>query len=685
MLANHGSRINARLMLLLSTEGALLASSEQQITAADVSPLFRQTSQNIGSTVTSVLQLADQPYQLVLAPVKAPNLIAWVGMGFPLDTPLAEQIKRITGLDISFVSPQAAEFQLYVSTMDYEHTKQLPSLLTNLIDQPGQPIISPEQDYISLAMALDQDRQLWAVQHLSNARWLNNYLAFRQQLLIIFGAALSLTVVVGIFFARSITEPIKKLSYFAMRIGQGFDENIPLQGKDEVGVLSQTLSSMQQDIRLRQQQLLFNAEHDSLTGLFNRTAVERMLPELLQQQGTLILVNIERFKHINEVLGFSYGDVLLQQLAQRLGQCEPAPAIMARLGADEYLLVYDRVISEAEASTMLLPANSVYLVDNSKINLKLCIGIYHFSSKQCTVNDALRRVDIALENARKTAERIAEYLTGQDESHQRELTLIRDIPAALEQHQFFAVYQPKVNIANRTCHHAEALIRWQHPTLGFIPPDEFIRLAEHSGNISPITNWMLEHVIAQLAQWRLQGLTISVAVNLSVHDLLNPALADTIETYLRQYQLPHAALSLEVTESAVMQDTTFIIAQLQRLRSLGIHLAIDDFGTGQSSLAYLKQLPVHEVKIDRAFVKDIEHNANDALIVKATTQLAHSLGLIVTAEGLENPAGLAQLLLCQCDKVQGYYFSRPLDAQRFASWIQQFSQQTAQWFNTETL
>lgn len=674
VLANHGSRINASLTLLLSPDGALLASSDTAIKASDIAPLFQQTQGNNIAPVNDILHLAGQPYQLVLAPVRAPALIAWVGMGFPLDSTLAKQIRGITDLDISFIAEQAQGYQLYTSTLDAAYQQQLPALLDTLINDAGVPHSNPQQDYISLALPLDQQQQLWAVQHLSNQRWLSSYQQFRQQLLLIFGAALSLTLLAGIIFARSITQPLKALSYYARRIGQGFDEAIPVQGKDEVALLSRTLSAMQHDIRQREQQLQFNAEHDSLTGLYNRTAVERLLPGLLaSSDGSLLQINIEQFKHINDVLGFSNGDILLQQLARRLQLGPDTPVILARLGGDEFLLVYNTLLTEGQVRANLAALGEGYQLANSQINLKICIGIYHFSRQQSSVNDALRRVDIALDNARLTPQRTAIYLQGQDESHQRELMLIHDLPEALHNGQFYAVYQPKIDLASQQCHSAEALIRWQHPKLGPIAPDEFIRLAEHSGNISLISDWMLQQVIAQTAKWWQQGLRLQIAVNLSVHDLLNPALADDINAQLQQYKLSAAALALEVTESAIMQDAATVIAQLQRIRSLGITLAIDDFGTGHSSLAYLKQLPVHEIKIDRAFVKDIEHNSNDTLIVAATTQLAHSFGLVVTAEGLENRAGLAKLQQCGCDKVQGYYFSRPLHADAFAAWLQHYS------------
>ncbi|HEY9042272.1 MAG TPA: EAL domain-containing protein [Rheinheimera sp.] len=676
VLANHGSRINASLMLLLGTDGSLLASSEAAITAQDIAPLFNQVHYNDAAPVSDIQQLAGRPYQLVLAPVKAPQLIAWVGMGFPLDTPLARQIEAVTGLDISFVGQKSDNYPVFTSTLDTPQQQLLGTLLPQLMLQPGTALNDRNQDYISLALPLDQQQQLWAVQHLPNQRWRSSYQEFRQQLLLIFGAALSLTLLVAFVFARSITQPLNRLSQFAQSIGQGAVAAPPPGGTGEVGVLSRALVTMQQHISQREQQLRFNAEHDSLTGCYNRFAAERLLqPWLDSVDGSLLQINIQQFKSINDVLGFSNGDLLLRQLAQRLSQLVPEPQLLARLGGDEFLLLYDRCLLSAEVQQLLHPLLSSYTLQQSGINLKLTTGIYNFTAGQLSANDALRRVDIALDNARRTAQGIAFYQQGQDESHQRELTLIRDLPEALNSGQFFAVYQPKVDIQRQSCNAAEALIRWQHPELGFIPPDQFIRLAEHSGNIGLISCWMLQQVIKQAAHWWQQGIAMQLAVNLSVYDLLNPELADNISSLLQQYQLPSAALALEVTESAVMEDAETVIAQLHRLRKLGISLSIDDFGTGQSSLAYLKQLPVDEVKIDRAFVKDIEHNSNDALIVSATVQLAHSLGFSVTAEGLENKAGLAYLKQCGCDKVQGYYFSRPLTPQQLELWLQQLPQQ----------
>lgn len=683
VLQNHGSRIDARLMLLLSPQGTLLASSDIAVNIDDIAPLFTRSGN--AETVADIITLNGQPYQLVLAPVKAPAVIAWVGMGFALDTPLAQKIKNITGLDISFITRHNNISKIESSTLELSQQQQLPDLLVRLLSDNDTQQNSMEQDYISVALPLDEMQHLWAIQHLPNQRWLSSYQQFRRQLLLIFSAALSLSLLVAFIFARSITRPLQALTQFARRIGQGFDDTPPGGGGDEVGLLSSTLSTMQQNIREREQQLVFNAEHDQLTGLYNRTAVERLLQNLLDSaDGSLLQINIRQFKHINDVLGFDNGDQLLLQLARRLPLAEPRPLLSARLGGDEFLMVFDALLTPEQVQARLQLLKENYQLGNSIINLKFCAGVYHFFRNKVSSNDALRRTDIALDHARNTASGVAVYLQGQDESHRRELALIRDLPDALQNGQFYVVYQPKVDILQRRCASAEALIRWRHPALGLIPPDQFIDLAEHSGNISLITDWMLRHVIAQTAAWRQQGVELQIAVNLSVSDLLDPGLTKRIDNLLLQYQLPAAALALEVTESAVMHDANTVTHQLTALRKLGINLAIDDFGTGQSSLAYLKQLPVHEVKIDRAFIKDIERNANDALIVAATTQLAHSLGFSVTAEGLENYAGLAKLQQCGCDKIQGYYFSKPLEAPAFSQWLTQFSDTAERWFQMET-
>lgn len=675
VLENHGSRIDAALTVLLSPQGELIASSGQNISPAQISQLFKDMRLSGQDSVSDIVHIGNNAYQMVMVPVKAPQLIAWVAMGFALDASLAAQIKALTDLDISFVFSQAGTpAELLASTLPAGQQLDLQAL------SAPTSLQVLEQSMLTSQRELDGAGTISALLHLSTAPWQENYQQARNQLLAIFGLGLTLAVLFAVALARSITEPLQLLTQFARAIGLGQPLQAPQIHRGEVGLLSETLQKMQQDIRQREQQILFQAQHDTLTGLANRALVELRLPALLHEQAlSLLLINIKDFKHVNDAFGYKNGDSLLIQLSRRLLHARPA-AMIARIGGDEFLLVCTSPVLQTDLPALQQQLSVDFTLEQSRLNLKLALALYQVSAHTESANDALRRAEIAMVHAKASHQLFAEYQPGQDESHQRELTLLHDLPLSLQSGQMFVVYQPKVSLQQRSAYSAEALIRWQHPQLGFVPPDEFIRLAEHSGLISRVTDWMIAQVVAQLADWHQAGLELTVAVNLSAYDLLSNELPAQIAALLQQYQLPASALALEVTEGAVMQDPQQVIHNLQTLRTMGIELAIDDFGTGQSSLAYLKRLPVHEVKIDRAFVKDIEHNHNDALIVNTTTELAHGLGLLVTAEGLENLAGLAKLQAAGIDKVQGYYFSKPLRAADFSNWLIEFQQHNQKWF-----
>ncbi len=677
VLDNYGTRIDADISILLSPNGELLASTAQQLDTSQIAELNRDMKKAANEGFTDIVHLGNQAYQLVMVPVKAPQLIAWVGMGFALDQKLALGIKGITELDISFVfQTENAGITLLNSTLNTEDFAELA-----VSAQDPWLFTSGQGEMLSTSRVLDHSGKILAWLHLPTSRWQQSYSEARSQLIVIFGAGLTLALLLALILARNISRPLQRLSQFARDIGRGLQVAAPAVGRGEFGLLSQTLQKMQQDISAREQDIVYQSQHDSLTGLANRTLVEAQLPAFLQAQDLqLLLVNIKDFKHVNDAFGYSNGDLLLQQLGTRLTELPLPLAMVARLGGDEFLLAINEMLDERQVLQLQQQLSSEFQLGESRLNLKVALATVFCPKQSISSDDALRRVDIAMVHAKTSNQLWASYQQGQDESHQRELMLLHDLPYSLQSGQMFVVYQPKVAIQQPRARSAEALIRWQHPSLGFIPPDEFIRLADHSGLISQVTDWMIEQVISQLANWSAAGFDFNVAVNLSAYDLLNPDLPQQLSQLLTKYQVAGSALALEVTEGAVMQDPQQVIRNLQQLRSMGIELAIDDFGTGQSSLAYLKQLPVHEVKIDRAFVKDIEHNQNDELIVLATTQLAHGLGLRVTAEGLENEAGLAKLLVAGVDKVQGYYFARPLKADLFLAWMQAFPTEKTTWF-----
>lgn len=679
VLENHGARVNANLALLFSPDGRMLASTLPVADSDTLQQSFRQARAQQGA-FADIVSIEKFAYQIVLVPVRAPQIVAWVGMGFKVDELLAEQIQTITGLEVSFSQLTVSQRRILSSTLSIERQNAFMQLLTNLTLSEEQIQIDLPVNYISQAFSLDQQQQLWAFLHLPSERWLANYQQLRSQLLQIFGLGLALALVTAFIYTRGVTRPLDKLVEYAAAIGKGADLAAPAVKLAEIALLANTLTQMRTAIFLRENQLKEQAERDALTGLGNRLAVEKHLPTIFAAgSGQLLQLNIAKFKHVNDSFGFSNGDLLLQQLAARL-VLNSTIILSARLGADEFLLVLPGTVTEQERSLLLQQFSQPFDLAGSVISLPLVCGCYYYQQGEDDVNKVLRRLDIALNTAKQQSLPLAVYKTGQDESHQRELTIIRDLPAALSSGQMFIAYQPKVDILAQRCVSAEALIRWQHPQLGFISPVEFILLAERSGNISLISDWMLQKVISQLAEWLPLHPELCIAVNLSADDLLDEQLPVRIQTWLEQQQVPVSALSLEVTESAVMQDTAKVICNLQQLKDTGIKLAIDDFGTGQSSLAYLKSLPVHEVKIDRAFIKDIEHNQQDELIVHAIAQLAAGLGLQVTAEGLENQAGLSRVLAAGCQQVQGYYFSKPLAADVFSDWLSSFSERKARFF-----
>ncbi|MDP4945057.1 MAG: EAL domain-containing protein [Alishewanella sp.] len=680
VLENHGGRVYANLAVLFALDGRMLAST---LPITNLDPLQKsfQAARSQQGAFADIISLDNEAYQIVLVPVRAPQVVAWVGMGFTVDEQLALQIQNITGLDVSFSQLSGANRNMLTTTLVPGAQQQFSAMLQNVLLGESQVLMDESENYISQAFALDQDNQLWAWLHLPNERWLSNYQQLRSQLVQIFSLGLALALVVAFFYTRSVTRPLEQLVQFATAIGKGSTVAAPEVKLAEIGMLANTLTSMRTGIYQRETQLKEQAERDSLTGLGNRLAVEKHLPRLFAMgDGQLLQINIAKFKHVNDSFGFSNGDVLLQQLASRLVLNNDI-TFSARLGADEFLIVLPESISDIARNVLLKQLSQPFDIAGSAISLQLIAGSYLYRQGENDVNKVLRRLDIALNSAKNKGLALALYQSGQDESHQRELTIIRDLPIALSSGQMYIVYQPKVDILAKYCNSAEALIRWQHPQLGFISPVEFILLAERSGNINLISNWMLQSVIKQLAAWQEDHPDLTVSVNLSAHDLLDEHLPQTIVEWLEEWQVPVSALSLEMTESAVMQDTVKVINNLHQLKTSGIRLAIDDFGTGQSSLAYLKSLPVHELKIDRAFIKDIENNFQDALIVKAATQLAMGLGLKVTAEGLENRSGLASVLQAGCQNVQGYYFSKPLSAEDFSLWLTSFSSQGGTFFN----
>jgi diguanylate cyclase (GGDEF)-like protein len=386
----------------------------------------------------------------------------------------------------------------------------------------------------------------------------------------------------------------------------------------------------------------------------------------------LLYLGIDNFRAIRDGIGAEGIDLLLQEVGQRLQDTVRSGDTVARLNADEFLLLLDQTGSEGAvgvADQLQRMLSDIQRVESHDISLDTCIGIVSYPDNGDAPQELLQRAAIARQDASNLPGRLQIYEDGRDLEHQRQITLIRDLRKAARNGELHLHYQPKLDIRQGQVRQAEALLRWNHPQFGNVSPAEFITLAERTGSIQILTNWVIEEAMRQLAEWSRRGLQIQVSVNISADDLLTGDLSDRVNGLLKMYRVPAEQLVFEITESAVMREPEQALKVLNRLRECGISLSVDDFGTGYSSLAHLKRLPVQELKIDQSFVRNLDETSEDAVIVRSTIEMSHNLGLKVVAEGVEYEHSLRLLERWHCDTAQGYLISRPLSAAAFEAWM----------------
>ena len=384
-------------------------------------------------------------------------------------------------------------------------------------------------------------------------------------------------------------------------------------------------------------------------------------------------MDLDRFKEVNDTLGHEAGDELLCEVGRRLKQAARMEDTVARLGGDEYVIILHELGNVAVptvAKKLLSALNVPFRLSGQSVDISGSLGISLFPEHAEDASTLIRQADIAMYVAKRAGKGYAIYSPDQENiSSRSRLSLKSELREAIQTGQLCLHYQPKINHQLNQVIGVEALVRWNHPQRGFLPPDQFIPLAEESGLIGPLDQWVLKTAIHQAAALREAGYPLTVAVNLSARSLHDTELPALIRDMLRHSGGDAGMLTLEITESAVMSNPSDSLVILQELDRMGIAIAIDDFGTGYSSLAYLRQLPVDELKIDKSFVMSMEENDNDAVIVRSTIDLAHNLGLNVTAEGVENRDAWDTLTILGCDVSQGYFMSKPLPADKLMLWL----------------
>jgi diguanylate cyclase (GGDEF)-like protein len=414
------------------------------------------------------------------------------------------------------------------------------------------------------------------------------------------------------------------------------------------------------------------ARQDSLTGLANRRALHEHLAAALPSRAVaLLLIDLDRFKEINDTLGHAAGDELLVDVGERLTRHLGGPGFVARLGGDEFAVV----TADADDEELLRFADALgevistpFEIDGVRLHVSASIGLARASADGGDSGSLLRHADVAMYRAKRAGTRRELYAPDSDPHHPDRLMLIDELLVGIERGELRIAYQPTIDLRSGQVVGAEALVRWQHPRRGLLMPADFIPAAEQAGAIGRVTRQVLRDAIATAAGWRAGGLDLRVAVNISARDLLEPELLEDIADTLRTHGLPATSLALELTETALVTDPDRCGAVLRALDATGVGIVLDDFGTGYSSLAHLQQLPVRALKIDRSFVARMLDDANAALIVRATIEMGRALSLRVVAEGVETGTVLETLTGLGCHEAQGYHIARPQPAEVFVAW-----------------
>ena len=687
VLTNYSKRINASLMMVVGLNHSVLGDTQGAAgTRVFAFPkLIAQAEGSMRAQASALAIVNGDLYQLIIVPVMAPIPVAWVVIGHRVDDTLTKDLQRLTRLDVSFFARQGnAAWRLQASTLAHDHRLTLLSdLAANRfadIDSDGNAEYGRDALTRTLTLPSPADTTVVAVLQEPLDAALEPFHALQRRLAWISLLGAMISIFASFFIARSIARPVRDLAGAARRIASGDYSAQPsaaANSLDEIGDLAGAFLSMQQDLANRESRIMDLAYRDGLTQLPNRALFNDRLDAALEATGAkavaVLLMDLDHFKDINDTLGHPIGDLVLRAVSARLELLLKRPRdTVARLGGDEFAFLLPGVdVAKAEqvAKAILRTLDMPMTPEGHVVDVRGSIGIAVYPVHGRERSTLLRHADAAMYAAKRNNQGFAIWDTRYEEHSRERLSLMTGLRHAVDNDQLLLLYQPKVALRGDSEHHVEALVRWRHPTRGLVTPEEFISFAEQTGYIRAITQWVMAHAIAQCAAWRREGELMNVSVNISARDLLDTELPERCEAMLQSHGCEARWIALEITESAILDDPEHAIANLQRLHAMGFRLAIDDYGTGYSSLAYLRQLPVHELKIDKTFILGMARDPDDAVIVRSTIDLAHNMGLTVVAEGVEDEATMERLRALGCDMVQGFLLSHPVAAELIPAWM----------------
>jgi diguanylate cyclase (GGDEF)-like protein len=686
-LRNHGRRAGASRMMLVDLDGTVAADTFETAPADQSFPfpeLLEGASQGGGAAIAVLDHAAGW---LVAVPVLAPVPIAFIVAQIPLDDALLAGLQQLSSL------PNAIELAIADHRDGWTviaASSTQPSLVGRL-PPPGETpadeatlVTVAGREFLMRAMRLDASDPGTLVMAVLGYPLDEALGPYRPVLLALAGLlafGLAAALLGAVLIARGVSRPVEILATQVRRIEAGdYAAAAPIPQRDEIGELSIAFGNMARSIADREVRIQHQASHDPVTGLPNRRAIETLIAARLEaaprQRGALLSIGLGQLHDAIKTVGHDLGDRLLRDAARRLQQAL-SNGMVGRVSDISFVLWLPDADADgagAAAAQLISLFQEPYQEAEVAIDAGAAVGIALFPNHGTAVGALVQHADVALYAALGSEDSIAIYNPLTDPHRPEQLSLMSELRESLERGDLFLAYQPKLDLSAGRIGGAEALTRWHHAKRGPMPPDSFIGLAEQTGNIRRLTRWAISSGIDQAARWASRGLGLRLAVNLSVRDLGDADLPNRIAGLLDRHGLAPQAIMLEVTESAIMGEPDAAIAVLRRLADQGIDLAIDDFGVGQSSFAYLRRLPVRELKIDKAFVLKLAESPEDRTIVRSIVELGHRLGYGVTAEGVEDAAALEFLTAIGCDHAQGYFIGRPLAVGAFDE-----SLRTARW------
>ena len=678
-LNNHRKRIKADIAIVIDDQERVKAQLINKKTAENEYKISRGTEIGQVFRYRQWLDILGQDYlyavndklfQVSIAPVKiGSENIGWIIFGFAVDQRLALEFAELTSLTTDFVVVNNEQILNYASSANPASDL---NDLQNILDKriPTEVIATSinlqsfgEQQNLKVILHGSREDLLAAIE----ARWI--------QFVLLAGITLLLSLGGAFIISAGITKPVKQLVSWTKYIAKGnYDVPVNVSDKGEIGQLANEFNLMQREIISREKTISHQAYHDPLTDLPNRNLLLKIVTETIKDNTyelSLLNLNVSHLGEINKSLGHSVGDQVIKEVAKRLTTINHFSTTF-HIGGDEFIMLVKsaaRPHIEEVINTIQKKLDAPYKNDVMTLELNVIIGIVLFPEQANSAEELLQKSDTAMQAAKCNRQEYQFYDPSQDINTLEQLNLMNDLNVAIKENQLLLHYQPKVNLSNNQVESLEALVRWQHPKLGMVPPNKFIAIAERSGQINPLTYWVLEEAASQYAKWQQNNIDLKIAVNISAENLKAKDFFNFVCSLIKKYQIPVNAIVLEVTESAVVEDPKEAIELLLRFKQHGFKLSIDDYGTGYSSLAQLKDLPVDELKIDMSFVKSLPHDKGDKIIVRSTIELAHNMGLTVVAEGVENEQAMDWLRRAACETAQGYHISRPLPPSQLQEWL----------------